>query len=234
MNALLNSLKKVFASSIGKKWIVALTGLAFIGFLLGHLIGNLLIYAGPDAINEYAVFLHSLGHGAAIWIARIGLLVCLVLHVVTTILLVKQNKAARGGGYAHDKTIQASKASRTMAISGLIVLVFVIYHILHFTIGLNSDYYDPEGGYTLANGAHNVYAMVVDGFSNVLVSGFYILAMALLCMHLSHGFSSAFQTLGLRTKKSWPAIKGAGYAFSALIFFGNISIPLSVLFGIVK
>jgi succinate dehydrogenase / fumarate reductase cytochrome b subunit len=234
MNSLSKSFTTFYASSIGKKWVVAITGLVFIGFLLGHLIGNLLIFLGPDALNEYAVFLHSIGHGMGIWVARIVLLVSLILHVVTTIQLVRQNRAARAVRYQHEKTIAASKASRTMAISGLIVLVFVIYHILHFTVGLTTSYYDPDGAYYLANGDHNVYKMVVDGFQNILVSGFYILAMALLSMHLSHGFSSAFQTLGLRTKSSWPAIHCAGKIFAAFIFVGNCSIPISVLLGVVK
>lgn len=234
MNALSKSFKNSFTSSIGKKWIVALTGVAFMLFLVGHMIGNLLIYLGPDAINEYAVFLHSLGHGMGIWVARIGLLVCLVLHVVVTILLVKQNKAARSVQYEHEGTIQASRASRTMAISGMIILAFVIYHILHFTVGLNSSYYDPNGGYTLADGSHNVYAMVIDGFSSLLVCAFYIIAMGLLCMHLSHGFASVFQTLGLRSKKTGHVIDKAGYLFAAVIFIGNCSIPLAVYFGLVK
>ena len=234
MNSLSKSFTTFYASSIGKKWVVAITGLIFIGFLLGHLIGNLLIFLGPKALNEYAVFLHSIGHGMGIWVARIVLLVSLILHVVTTIQLVRQNRAARAVPYQHEKTIQGSKASRTMPITGLIVLTFIVYHILHFTVGLTTSYYDPDGAYYLANGDHNVYKMVVDGFQNLLVSGFYIFAMALLCMHLSHGFSSAFQTLGLRTERTWPAISLAGKLFAALIFFGNISIPVSILFGFVK
>ncbi len=230
----MNSFSAFFASSIGKKWIVALTGIAFMLFLVGHLTGNLLIFLGPDAINEYAVFLHSLAHGFGIWIARIGLLVCLVLHVTATLQLVRANRVAREVRYQHEATVQASRASRTMAISGLIILAFVIFHILHFTVGLNNEYYVENGPYFLANGHHDVYKMVVDGFSNLLVSGFYILAMGLLCMHLGHGFSSVFQTLGLRTERNWPAIQRAGQAFAGLIFLGNISIPLSVLLGFVS
>ena len=195
--------------------------------------GNLLIYFGPDAINEYGVWLRELGHGSMIWIARFGLLVCFVGHVLTTILLVRQNRAARGEiRYQHEATIQASNASRTMIISGIIILAFLIYHLMHFTLGIGNEYY--AGGYNLPDGHHDVYRMVIDGFSVWYVSAFYIFAMALLCSHLSHGFSSIFQTLGLRTERTWPIIRGAGLIYAAVIFFGNISIPISVMAGIVK
>jgi len=230
----MNSPFAFFASSIGKKWVVALTGIVLMLFLVGHLTGNLLIFLGPDAINDYAVFLHGLAHGAGIWIARIVLLACVVAHVTATLQLVRANRAAREVRYLHEATVQASRASRTMAASGLVILAFVIYHILHFTVGLNNEYYVENGPYYLPNGHHDVYKMVVDGFSNLFVSGFYILAIGLLCLHLSHGFSSVFQTLGLRTERSWPAILRAGHLFAAVLFLGNISIPLSVLFGFVS
>jgi succinate dehydrogenase / fumarate reductase cytochrome b subunit len=214
-----------FSSSIGKKVIVAVTGIALLLFLLGHLLGNLLIYVGPDALNAYGHKLQSMG--AFLWVIRFSLLAIFVIHIVATVQLTRENRAARDR-YAHGATVQASKASRTMIISGLIILLFVIYHLLHFTIGS----VDPElRAFKTPEGYHDVYRMVVVGFSNPLVSGFYILAIGLLCMHLSHGVASVFQTLGLRTEKSWPVIVFLGWAYAAFIFLGNISIPITVLAG---
>ncbi|MEM9479053.1 MAG: succinate dehydrogenase cytochrome b subunit [Verrucomicrobiota bacterium] len=226
-------LTSFYASSIGKKIIVAVTGLGLLLFLAGHLVGNLLIYAGAHAINDYAYWLKNFGHGAGIWIARAGLLGMVVAHIVTTIALVRQNRAARPSRYAYEGTVQASKASRTMMWTGTIILVFIVYHVMHFTLGVGNDYYSNQT-YHLEGGHHNVYKMVIDGFSVWYVSAFYIFAMALLCSHLSHGFSSVFQTLGLRTEKTWPIIRASGFAYAAVIFFGNISIPISIMVGIVK
>ena len=220
------SLAAVYRSSIGKKLIVALTGLVLIGFLLGHVIGNLKVFFGAEKLNAYGAFLHSMP--AFLWAFRITILVCLVVHVVTTITLVLQNRAARGDTrYAYGATVKATSASRTMAISGLTILAFVIYHILHFTARVGNDY----NSYVDAKGRHDVYKMVIDGFSWFPASAFYIVAMALLCWHLCHGFASVFQTLGLRSQRSWPIIRCAGYAFAAFIFIGSVSVPIAVMAG---
>ncbi len=216
-------------SSIGRKFLVAITGLGLLLFLAGHLAGNLLIYVGPEAINTYAYQLKHALHGGLLWGARIGLIVFFVVHIVFTIKLTQENRAARGERYEHPKTVQASKASTTMILSGLVVLSFVIYHLLHFTVQVTG-----VEAKLLPDGQHDVYSMVVAGFSNPLVSGFYILSMALLCAHLTHGFSSVFQTLGVRTEKTKKLLKTVGTAYALVIFFGNISIPISVLTNIVK
>ena len=224
MTALIQSASALWNSSIGKKSIVAITGLVFIGFLLGHLSGNLLIFVGEEAFNEYAHFLHHLGHGSVIWIARIVLLVSLVLHVVATIQLTRMNRAARPA-YAHEATLRAGKSSKIMIYSGLTVLSFIIFHILHFTVRTSSK---------LAELAKDSpYDMVVAGFQNWLVVIFYIVAMSLLCSHLSHGFSSAFQTLGFRSKKTRDLLDKAGKAYSILILVGFISVPIAIrIFGL--
>ncbi|MEM7010225.1 MAG: succinate dehydrogenase cytochrome b subunit [Verrucomicrobiota bacterium] len=231
------------SSSIGRKILVAVTGIALLLFLAGHLAGNLLIYVGPEAINAYAYKLHHMLHGSFIWIARGGLLACVGIHVYFTIQLVRENRAARDTAYAKPNTVQATKASRTMIMSGLVILAFVVYHILHFTAQVTPGVKaTPMGGpeitaaYGLPDGAvvKDVYNMVITGFKNPVVSIFYIIAMGLLCTHLSHGFSSAFQTLGLRSKRTAKVIKGVGLAYAAIIFLGNISIPISVLTGVVK
>ena len=208
-------------SSIGRKLIVALTGLALVLFLAGHLSGNLLIFAGRDAFNEYAAFLHGFLHGAGIWIARIGLLACFALHIIFTILLTKENKTARTA-YAHEATVQAPKSSLIMIWSGLTILAFVIYHLLHFTVRIDADLEKL--------GATDPWGMVIVGFQNSFVVLFYIIAMTLLCSHLSHGVASIFQTLGLRTKKSAAAIKFVSQAYAAIIYAGFLSIPIAIKF----
>lgn len=233
MNSLLTSVTAFYRSSIGKKIIVAATGVAMLLFLAGHLVGNLLVFKGPEALNSYAKWLHSLG--GLLWVARIGLLVAIVLHVVATIQLVRANRAARPVAYGCDSTRRASKASRTMIVSGLIILLFVVYHLMHFTWGTLNGYYDSSNArYFLPNGDHNVYNMVIDGFKWIPASLFYIVAMGLLCLHLSHGFSSSLQTLGVTTPRTRTAIDLAGKGYALFIFLGNISIPLAIMVGLKK
>lgn len=224
MNAITRCLVSYWSSSIGKKLIVALTGLALVVFLAGHLSGNLLIFVGREAFNEYAHFLHTMLHGVGVWIARIGLLAMLVLHVAATISLTRQNRAARKP-YECAATIQASRSSRIMIVSGLTILAFVIFHILHYTVRVDAG---------LARiGATDPFGMVVVGFQNVLVVIFYIVSMTLLCSHLNHGVASIFQTLGLRSRKTESAISFFSVAYAIIIWLGFISIPLAIFFQIV-
>jgi succinate dehydrogenase / fumarate reductase, cytochrome b subunit len=233
MNAITRCLTTFWSSSIGKKWIVALTGLLLVLFLGGHLSGNMLIFVGRDAFNEYAEFLHKILHGSGIWVARAGLLASLVLHVAATIALARQNKAARKK-YEYQATIQASKSSRIMIWSGLTILAFVVFHILHFTVRAGNEYNNPalytDVAHMAATGLfrHDAWQMVIDGFSVWYVVAFYIIAMSLLCSHLSHGVGSIFQTLGLRTKKSASSITFISKAYSAVIWLGFVSIPVSI------
>ncbi len=221
------SLCKFWHSSIGKKIIVALTGAVLVAFLLGHLSGNLLMYVGADAFNEYAEFLHSMLHGAGVWIARIVLLTCLVLHVVATISLVRANKVAKGHKYEKEETNVASGSSRIMIWSGLTILAFVVFHILHYTVRIDAE---------LANLADsgNAYGMVILGFKSIPVSLFYIIAITLLCSHLSHGVASIFQTLGLRTRGNAALIDTFAKGYTAVIWIGFVSIPVAVLAGLIK
>lgn len=218
-----------YQSSIGKKWIVALTGAALVLFVIGHLIGNLQIFLGPEAINSYAAKLKELGD--FLWVIRGGLLAVVLLHIFTTVRLALQNSAARPQKYAVKKSVQASIAAKAMLPSGLILITFIIYHVLHFT-ALKTH---PEWAtWHDALGRHDVYRMMIAGFSSPLVSAFYILAMFLLCLHLSHGIQSFLQTLGLRTRGIASCLSKASVALGVLIFLGYISIPLAVLTGIVK
>lgn len=218
-------------SSIGKKWIVALTGLVLVAYVLGHLAGNLQIFL-PDKgrINAYGAFLHSLG--PLLWAVRIFLFVCLVAHIVFTILLAIENRRARPDRYAVSHYRKATWASRSMVMSGLIVLCFIIFHILHFTaFKIRPDFANLRE--TMPNGMerHDVYRMVVLGFRDPLASCFYILGMILLCMHLSHGFGSLVQTLGLNSPRLALVLTNGGRLLAVIVCLGYIAIPIAVMVG---
>lgn len=233
MPSLVQSLIRFYNSSIGKKIIVAVTGLAMIGFLVGHLLGNLLVFSGPDALNGYARKLHDLG--PLLYVVRGGLLAIVALHIVCTVQLVRINRAARPRKYAVDTVRQASKSSRIMIWSGLTILSFIIYHLAHFTWALGNEYRNPAvARYWVEPGVHNVYNMVVDGFRVWYVSLFYIISLLLLTSHLSHGFASVFQTLGLATLRTRRPIAVAANLFAWGWFLGNLTIPVAVLFGLVS
>jgi succinate dehydrogenase / fumarate reductase cytochrome b subunit len=231
MSASIQPLINFFTSSIGRKVLVALTGLVLVLFVLGHMIGNLLIFAGRDAINAYGEFLKTVGHGMGLWVARIGLLTAVAIHIVLTIQLTAENRTARSR-YGHPATIQAPRSSLIMIWSGITILAFIIYHLMHFTLRVGNDY-----GTYMANldgkEVHDVYRMVIAGFSWVPASLFYIVAMGLLCSHLSHGVGSMFQTIGWSTERTRPWFRLLALGYAALIFVGNCSIPLAVMMGYV-
>ncbi len=232
MNALTRAILSFWDSSIGKKILVAGTGIALLLFLPGHMIGNLLLFAGKDAINEYALWLHNLGHGGAVWIARFGLLAALVVHVLLTIQLTARNRAVRQK-YSHPATNRASRSSRMMIWSGLTILAFIIYHISHFTVRIGNDYNGTAYLTSLPGhegDVHNVHKMIIDGFSHTGNTVFYMIAITILCSHLSHGFASVFQTLGLRSRKSDLLSARAGWGYALLIWVGFLSIPVAVFF----
>ena len=218
-----------YNSSIGKKLVVAFTGLVLIAYVLGHLVGNLQIFMGPEQIDWYAERLHSMG--PILWLIRAFLLGCFVLHIVTTIRLAIENRLARPDRYAVKVDIRTTTAARTMVLSGVILLCFVIFHLLQFTIR-------PAGlgfpSYMLPDGHTDVYNMIVRAFLNPFAAGFYILGMYLLCSHLSHGFSSFLQTLGLNSQKVAHILETGGVLLAWLIFAGYTSIPLAVILGFLK
>lgn len=233
MPPFVKSIVRFYQSSIGKKVIVALTGAALVLFVIAHMIGNLLIFAGPDAINAYAKGLADLG--PLLWLARLGLLAAAVLHITATIQLTIANKAARPQEYGMKEYRRATSGSRTMIWSGVIILVFLIYHLCHFTWGVANGYYDKENTrYFLPDGSHNVYNMVVDGFSWFPAALLYLVGMALLFRHLGHGIASMFQTLGLTTPKARPLIEGAGNVVALALFAGNCLMVIAVMGGWVK
>lgn len=220
---------KFLKSSVGRKYFMAVTGVFLFGFVVAHMLGNLQIFLGPEALNEYAEHLQNLP--ALLWPARIFLLGVLTLHVSVSISLAIDNRRARSIPYACGATVQASYASRTMVMSGLIVLAFLVYHLLNFTFGVTHPQF-----FSLVdeNGRRDVYSMVVLSFREPVVSGAYVAAMGLLCLHLSHGLSSLFQSLGLANEKIMPLLKRVGAAIAVLVFIGNCSIPAAAYFGVLK
>lgn len=223
------NITNLFGSSVGKKFIMAVTGLALFLFVVGHLVGNLQVFLGWDEINRYGDFLQT--NLEIIWPARIGLLVMVSLHIWSAIKLHNENKAARPQPYAKDVVVAASYASRTMIWSGLIILAFIIYHLLHFTLVVEAVNLTGKNFETFrdAKMRHDIFAMMVIGFENPVVSLFYILAIFLLCFHLSHGLSAMFQSLGWKTPAYAPLIDCGARAVAWLIFLGYISIPFSIL-----
>ena len=210
--------------------IVALSGIILILFVIGHLLGNLQIFLGPDWINGYSQHLRDLG--SILWIIRIFLLTTVIVHIYVTIRLAIDNRRARPEAYIDKQHVKATFASRHMVMSGLIVLAFIIYHIAHFTVRVTDRRFallkaDPLNHY-------DVYSMMVYGFQNYFVSAFYVLGLWLLALHLSHGSSSFFQSLGLNNKTLTPRLAFGGRVFAWLLFLGYTSIPIAVLLGLVK
>jgi succinate dehydrogenase / fumarate reductase cytochrome b subunit len=217
-------------SSIGRKMIVAVTGVVLILFVIGHLLGNLQIFLGPDWINSYAQHLRDLG--VLLWLTRIILIVAVVLHIYFTIQLAIENRRGRPDRYRKKEHVKATFASRHMVMSGLIVFAFVVYHLAHFTWRIADPRFAQLRPDSL--GRPDIYSMMVYGFQSYVVSGFYVLALFLLMLHLTHGASSFFQSLGLNNKKMTPRLASAARLFAWLLFIGYSSIPVAVLLGLVK
>jgi succinate dehydrogenase / fumarate reductase, cytochrome b subunit len=214
---------RFYETTVFKKAIMASTGLVLFGFVIGHMIGNLQVFEGREKLDAYGHLLHSLP--GLLWTARIVLLVCVTMHIVTTVQLALLKKSARPVGYVKKDNSHSSYASRTMYWSGPIVLAFIIYHLLHFTIGVIQPDVFREGA---------VYDNVVHGFQNYAISGFYILAMVLLCIHIYHGAWSMFQSLGINHPTYTPLLRKFAALMAILIAIGNISIPVAVMIGAIQ
>jgi succinate dehydrogenase / fumarate reductase, cytochrome b subunit len=223
-----NPLVAFYQSSIGKKYVVAVTALLLILYVLGHLVGNLQIYMGSDRINAYAKFLHGLG--PILWLVRVILIAAFVTHIVATIQLAQENRLAKPQKYAVAGYQRSTLASRTMLVSGLIVLCFVIYHLLQFTLQVT----DPEFREVHDSlGRHDVYRMLILGFRHPLVSLFYVAGLFLLTTHLSHGFASVVQTLGINNRKIGNFVSVGGQTLAWVVFAGYVSIPVSIYLGLI-
>ena len=211
-------------SSIGRKVVMATTGVILVGFVIAHMIGNLQVYIGPEAMNDYAVWLRQVLHGAGLWIARAVLLAAVILHIWAATSLTLSSRKARTVGYREQKWRESTYASRTMRWGGVIILLFVIYHILHMTTGTVHPSF-IEG---------DVYHNFIAGFKVVPVSLFYIVAMLALGLHLKHGVWSMFQTLGVSHPRYIRAAHLLAWIVALVVVVGNISFPLAVMAGIVK
>jgi succinate dehydrogenase / fumarate reductase, cytochrome b subunit len=215
---------RFWQTTVGKKAVMAVTGVILFGFVVGHLLGNLQIYQPPEKINHYSATIKSLP--ALVWGARLILLAAVMLHIWSSFQLWLLQREARPIGYLKKTNLASTYASRTMMWSGPIILVFIIFHLLHFTFGT----VHPGGPFD----EHNVYNNVVTGFQVWPVSAFYIIAMIMLCYHLYHGLWSMFQSLGISHPVYTPWLKLFAKIFAILIAAGNISIPVAVLAGFIK
>ncbi len=204
-------------TTIGKKVIMAMSGIIIVGFTVGHFLGNLNLYLGPEALNGYAKTLHDLP--ALVWGTRLVLLFAFGAHIASAFSLWSRNREARRTRYKRQKDLATDYAARTMYWTGPILLLYLIYHLLHFTI--------------LPDYPGDVYRNVVEGFQNPLIAGFYILGNVALGLHIFHGFYSAFQTLGANHPRYNRLRRDLAIAISAAITIGNVSFPVSVLAGIV-
>lgn len=217
-----------YRTSVGKKAVMAVTGIVLFGFVLGHMLGNLKLYLGAEALNHYAEWLRELGspflpHGVGLWIARLVLLGAVLLHMHAALMLTLISRSARPQGYRQRQTVAADYAVRTMRWGGVMILLFVIYHLLHLTFGTLHPDFEPG----------NVYANVVRGFQDPLASSVYILANLALGFHLFHGLWSLFQTLGWNNPAFNSYRRSFAVTFAVIIAAGNLSFPLAVLTGLV-
>ena len=211
-------------SSVGRKLVMAVTGIVLFGFVVGHMIGNLQVYLGPAALNHYGEVLRELGHGGAIWVVRAVLLTAVGLHVWAAVTLALENRAARPERYRRLRYAASDYASRTMIWSGPLLAAFVVYHLLHLTVGSVHHSFVPG----------DVYHNVVAGFRVWPVAAFYIACMLALGLHMYHGVWSMLQTLGLEHPRynAWRRVVAA--FFTLVVVIGNISIPVAVLTGVVR
>ena len=211
-------------SSIGKKVVMALTGVILFGYVLGHMIGNLQVYLGPEALNHYAVVLRQVFHGWALWIVRVLMLVAVGLHIWAATALTLESRRARRVGYGEQKWKESTYASRTMRWGGVIIALFVVFHILNLTTGTVHPGF-VEG---------DVYHNFVAAFRNVPTSIVYTIAMIALGLHLRHGVWSMFQTLGVSHPRYIAMAKAAALLFAVIIVAGNLSFPIAVLAGFIR
>ena len=207
-------------TTVGKKALMAVTGVIWFGYLIAHMSGNLLIFAGPEPINDYSRFLHE--NVGLLWAARVVLIAALLGHIVASTQLTMQNLSARPIPYSRRDDVATNYAARTMIWSGPILLFFILYHVAHLTLGaLPGHPYDP----------HHVYNNLVYGFRIPWVSALYVLSMAAVALHLYHGVWSFFQSLGLSHPRYNPLRRQLATAITLLVVVGFLSVPVAVLSG---
>jgi succinate dehydrogenase / fumarate reductase cytochrome b subunit len=214
---------KLFSDSIGRKAVMAVTGALMVLFVVGHLLGNLTVFAGADGINSYAQHLHDLA--PVVWITRVVMGTAVVLHIVLSIQITMENAKAKPEKYAVSRHLKASFASKNMIWTGVALGAFIVYHLFHFTIGVTPG--------TDSAGRNDVFAMVETAFKTTGVAVVYVLAMVALFLHLSHGIQSLFQTLGLSNGVMLPRYSTAGKVASIIFLVGFAAIPIALFAGFV-
>ncbi|MEP7176757.1 MAG: succinate dehydrogenase cytochrome b subunit [Gemmatimonadales bacterium] len=219
----MNRVRALWGTSVGKKAVMAVTGLLMVAYLITHVLANLLVFQGPAKINAYSQFLH--GTGGALWVARLVLFAAVLLHIVAAVQLTARRRSARPVGYAAGRESQVSTfASRTIRWGGVLILVFLVYHILHFTLGTVHTSFVEGDPY------HNVAA----GFGNPLVVLFYEVAMVAVGLHLYHGIWSSGRSLGVSPPSPHPIRRQLALALSVIVWAGFAVIPLAVFAGIIR
>lgn len=227
-----NPLLALWNSVIGKKVVMAATGAVLILFVIAHVVGNLKIFSGPEEINAYSRFLREvgwpeLGYGQLLWIVRGVLLLCVTLHIVAATQLTILNRQARPVGYGERKNVETSWGALTMRWGGVLLAIFIVFHLFHFTAGMVG--FEPGQFEHLM-----VYQNVVAGFQNVPIALFYIIAMGALCLHLDHGIWSMLQTLGWVNLDNTRTLRTVSRIVALLIFAGFVAVPIAVLAGWVR
>lgn len=219
-------LVRYLRSSIGLKFLMAVSGLIMVGFLITHMAGNMLFFGGAEAIDSYAESLRNLG--PLLWVLRLGLLGAVALHIFAGVRLAALARSARPEGYGRRQNFETTLAARTMLLSGLLVLFFILYHLAHFTFRMtNTSLFESMGPF-------EVHRMLVESFQSPYVSLFYVAAIVCLMFHLNHGIGSLCQTLGLNHSKYNKYIGRLSLTLSFVLGVGFISLPLSVLLGLVR
>ncbi|MGE5190029.1 MAG: succinate dehydrogenase cytochrome b subunit [Gemmatimonadota bacterium] len=217
---------QLLTNTVGRKVLMAASGILMVLFVIVHLLGNSSIFVGPDGINAYAEKLHSLG--PLVWIFRAVMLALLLIHVWFGVTLTLENSAANPAKYAVNRKLKATFSGETMIWTGLLLLAFLVYHLLQFTVRITPDIVQGVD----AKGRYDVFTMVVTSFRNTSIVLIYVAAMVTLFLHLSHGIQSFFQTLGLSNDRTLPTYQGLGKALSAVFLVGYCSIPVTIIAGI--
>lgn len=217
------SVRKLFQSTVGKKVIMGITGIILVAFVIGHVAGNLLVFAGRTKLNGYAALLHA--SDEVLWGVRLTLLAAVVLHIASAISLARVASAARPEAYARKEAQTATFASRTMLVGGLVILAFIVFHLLHLTAGVIQP---------VAFDEHDVYANVVGGFQVPWVVAVYLVAMLAIGLHLFHGAWAAFRTLGLRRPSAQPLKRPIATVLAIVVWIGFTSIPVAIFARIVN
>jgi succinate dehydrogenase / fumarate reductase, cytochrome b subunit len=223
------TVRAVWNSSIGKKYVMAVTGLIMIAFLIVHMLGNLKIFYGPTDFNSYAAWLRTIGEPVLhsswyLWIQRVVLLAAVLLHITAAAQLSRRDVAARPIKYSHGQRAQATFATRTMRWGGVILALFIIFHILDLTVGTVNPDFEKDEPY------HNVVASFTTWWINII----YIVAMLMLALHINHGFWSASQTLGYNSPRRDKALKVTGTVLAVVLAVGFLAVPIGVMTGLVS